>query len=314
MKNPDPFQVGSEMLALRGKGTRQAGRILRRFWRRLLGTSTSSLLPLQEVKTRLRLFNSTYLGVRVIPVAKIVGTVSRSKDFDRDFRPQFDHVEERLDQFARAFPQGGFPPITVNKLGDAYFVIDGHHRVAVAKRLRMDYIEAEVSEFQVPFELRSDIDIGHIIYLEQQRLFMEYSGLDRARPEAHIGLSRPHAYWDMLDVIRAHGFELMLQRRELLTREQIAADWYDRIYLPAVEAMREEGLQDAFPDATIADLFVWVRERRRVLFPERGSVELREVARQMAFERSRSHTRGKGGTRPRSREVRGRPRRPVRTR
>jgi hypothetical protein len=71
----------------------------------------------------------------------------------------------------------------------------------------------------------------------------------------------------------------MMQRGEVLTPEEIAADWYDRVYLPTVEAIKREGLWELFPEATKADLFLWVTQRRRELFPERGGMETEEAVR-----------------------------------
>jgi len=71
----------------------------------------------------------------------------------------------------------------------------------------------------------------------------------------------------------------MMQRGEVLSPEKIAADWYDRVYLPTVEAIKREGLWELFPEATKGDLFLWVTQRRRELFPERGGMETDEAVR-----------------------------------
>jgi hypothetical protein len=114
---------------------------------------------------------------------------------------------------------------------------------------------------------------------EQRRQFMEDSGLERARPEVRIEFSRPQGYIELLEQIKVHGYHLMMQRGEVLLPEEIAADWYDRVYLPTVEAIKREGLWDLFPQATKGDLFLWVTQRRRELFPERGGMETGEAVR-----------------------------------
>jgi hypothetical protein len=60
----------------------------------------------------------------------------------------------------------------------------------------------------------------------------------------------------------------MTSRGEAVPMEEVAADWYDRVYAPTVETIHREGLNDHWPDATDADLFLWVGQRRRELFPE----------------------------------------------
>ena len=68
----------------------------------------------------------------------------------------------------------------------------------------------------------------------------------------------------------------------VLPPAEIAADWYDTIYLPAVEAMRAEGLAEQYRDATEPELYLAVYHRRRDLFPDCGCPPLQETAGQMA--------------------------------
>jgi hypothetical protein len=179
----------------------------------------------------------------------------------------------------RAFGQGDFPPITVFELDGSYFIVDGHHRVAVARQRRIDYIDAEITRLRSRWPLPPDADLGRIIMEEQRQQFMEESGLERARPEVRIEFSRPQGYIELLEQIKVHGYNLMMLRGQVLSAEEIAADWYDRVYLPAVEIIKREGLWELFPEATKADLFLWVTQRRRELFPERGGMQTEEAVR-----------------------------------
>jgi hypothetical protein len=106
------------------------------------------LLQLEEATKRLRPFARRYGGVRPIEVSKIVGTDGRAGDFDREFRARRRDVRERRRRVREAFPDGGFPPITVYKLGEAYFVLDGHHRVSIARQEGVEMIDAEVVELE----------------------------------------------------------------------------------------------------------------------------------------------------------------------
>jgi ParB-like nuclease family protein len=231
--------------------------------------SPNPLLALDEVSKRLRAFEQSYVGVRPIRVADIVGTVSRVDDFDRDFLPKRSKIRERWHSVEQRYPEGDFPPIVVYGLDGRYFIVDGHHRVAIAKQRGIEWIDAEITLLRSRWKLPSDADISKIIMEEQERRFMEETGLERTRPESRIVFSRPQGYIELLEHVKIHGFHLMQDRRELLEMAPVAEDWYDRVYLPTVDAIHREHLSELWPQATDADLFLWVSQRRRELFPER---------------------------------------------
>ena len=235
------------------------------------------LLPFDEATTRLRPFQRNYAGLRAIPVAQIVGTDSRGRDFDRDFLPRRPDVGDRWRRVEGAYPDGGFPPIVVNQLGEAYFVIDGHHRVAIARQRGVEMIDAEVTELRARWHLPADADLVELIHAEQERMFMEESALCRARPDARIRFSLPVGYIELLENVQIHGYHLMLKAGRALDPSEIAVDWYESIYLPAVEGLRREGVEDC-PKATDADVFLWAYQRRRELFPDRGCAPLEQMA------------------------------------
>lgn len=251
--------------------------VYRRITSLVRGKGPRALLPLDEVKDRIRLFEQSYEGIRAIPVARVVGTAGRSEDFDKDFLPRRPEARERWMSIERSFPEGEYPPIVVYQLGGSYFVVDGHHRVAIARQRGIEFIDAEVTHLRARFPMPEDVDVAELILSEQQKLFMEESGLDRARPEATIRFSRPHLYIELLELVKAHGYDLIQEQARLSTRDQVAADWYDHVYLPAIEAIHREGLTDAFPKETEADIFLSIYQRRRTLFPERGSMEFEDV-------------------------------------
>lgn len=237
------------------------------------------LLPLDEVSKRLRAFEQSYVGIRPIPVSKIVGTVSRIDDFDRDFLPKRTKIQERWRKVERSFPEGDFPPIVVYEIDGSYFVVDGHHRVAIAKQLGVENIDAEITRLRSRTKLPPDADIARIIMDEQERRFIEESGLGRAHPRVRIEFSRPQGYIELLEHLKIHGFHLMMERGEVVPIEEIAGDWYDRVYRPTVAAIHREGLRELWPKATDADLFLWVGQRRRELFPELSDLDLDEGVR-----------------------------------
>jgi hypothetical protein len=87
-------------------------------------------------------------GLRTVSVAQIGGSVGRCSQFDRDFMPARESVEERWKRIDRAFHRGEeLPPASLYKVGGFYFVLDGHHRVSVASYHGDEWIDAEVTEF-----------------------------------------------------------------------------------------------------------------------------------------------------------------------
>jgi ParB-like nuclease family protein len=247
-----------------------------RITRVLRGGAPSELLPLDEAEQRLRPFSRRYLGVRSIPLDHVVGTDSRRQDFDREFQPRRGEVRSRWQRVARAFPDGDFPTIVVHKLGDAYFVIDGHHRVAVARSRGMETIDAEVTELRARWQLGPDADIVELMHAEQHRIFMEESGLAEVAPDACFQFSRPTGWGQLLENVHSHGYRLMREQGRFLEAREVAADWYDREYLGALEMFQREGLE---PIATPGDLFLCVHERRRELLPACSCTTLEDAAR-----------------------------------
>jgi len=93
------------------------------------------------------------LGLHVIPVSQITGSVGRWRELDANFRPRLGqrhaHCDERRRRIETAMCRGvTLPPIVVYRLQSEYFVLDGHHRVAAAKALGQLFIDADVIEYR----------------------------------------------------------------------------------------------------------------------------------------------------------------------
>ena len=223
------------------------------------------LVPLGEVQQRLRIVGQSYAGVRSIEVARVVGSLDRSGDFDRDFRPRRKISAERLASLRSAFPEGDLPPIEAYEVGGAFFVSDGHHRVALAKERSAVWIDADLTRLETNYEIGPDVDVRTLIHTEQQRTLLQESGLARARPDAVVEFSRPGGYPELLELVKAHGYDLARRRGDLLSPEEVAADWFDNVFMPGVAAVRRESLPEVYRYKTDADLFLWIYQRRRAL-------------------------------------------------
>ena len=89
-----------------------------------------------------------YLGNQEVSLAQVTGSVGRCADFDRNFHPLKSHLRDRWVRVYLLSQQAGWAPVRVYKVGEHYFVEDGHHRVSVAHSLGMRSIQAEVWEYQ----------------------------------------------------------------------------------------------------------------------------------------------------------------------
>jgi len=256
--------------------------LYRKLTRAVKGKGEDELLSLDEMRRRLRLFDQRYVGIEPIRVDSIVGTADRRPEFGPGFLPKEFEGRERWRRVEQAFPASDFPPIVVFRVGEVYFVVDGHHRVAVAKQRGIEYIDAEITELDSRWPLDADVDIADVIHREQYQIFMEESGLGKARPDTTFDFTRALGYVELLELVKVFGYHLMLENQQVLTREEVAVRWLDEIYLPTIEVLRSEGLVGSIPERTEADLFLWVHQRRQALFPEHGGMTLAEVARRLS--------------------------------
>jgi hypothetical protein len=118
-------------------------------WSRVTG-KPSGLLSLGEVARECSVGARHARGIQTVPIDSIRGSESRCKDFDREFNPIQGHTANRWRNIARARSQGkGLPPVDLIQMGDVYFVLDGHHRISVARALGQLDIEAKVTEWKV---------------------------------------------------------------------------------------------------------------------------------------------------------------------
>jgi hypothetical protein len=107
------------------------------------------LLSFDEVRKALGVANRFYLGRKVVEVSKIVGSVGRHGEFDPNFMPAKSSLSYRWKRVDGALCRGvELPAVSLYKIGDAYFVVDGNHRVSVARYQGVEMIDAEVTEFR----------------------------------------------------------------------------------------------------------------------------------------------------------------------
>ena len=246
----------------------------------------ADLLPFEEVRHRLGLRDTRYLGLQNVPLEQIVGSVGRYRDFTRAFFPRKDELQDRWKRIARLGTTGsGFPPIELYKVGQAFFVHDGNHRVSVARQQKAPTIEAYVWEYQTRVPLEPDTDVKDLWNKAARAEFLERTDLDRICPDESIELTDPEGYDDLLYEIEAFQQSLSkIDERDVPFDEAVAL-WYEMRYTPVVELVLQREVLKEFPDRTEADLYLWLRRNLEELEVRYGEKVLLEEAAEDLAER-----------------------------
>ena len=236
----------------------------RSWWRKLVARLTgrsNELLPFDEVREALPYRGQRDIGLQVVPLNKIVGSVGRYRDFDRAFLPIQRQTSERWVNIRKAhYRDVALPPVDLYKIGDVYFVKDGNHRVSVARDRNQTDIDAYVTEIDIPFRLTADMDIDSVQQEKAYGQFRQDTQLDQLRPDADLHLSNPAEYARLREHVAAHHYYLGTERQSDVSYAEAVESWYDSVYRPLVDAIEAQGLRRQFPGMTAADLYLRVSE------------------------------------------------------
>ncbi len=240
-----------------------------RAFRRSLGAIlTGRAQRLRSIEPALRaagLEGRAFGGVREIPVDKIVGSAApdaKTSDFDPIFLPVNRRMRERWTRIYQAMVEGDeLPPIDVYKVDDYYYVIDGHHRVSVARNLSRPMINARVINVRTRAPLSPDTDTEAMLKAAEYAAFLDVTQLHRTRPEARLECSRLGRYDEILQHIIGHRYFLSLEQHRDVPLQEAAASWYDHVYHPIAQAIRNHHVLEQLPGWTEADVYVEVTRR-----------------------------------------------------
>lgn len=237
---------------------------------RLTGKPTE-LMRFDELQQALGQRGRLDRGLQEIPVDAIVGSVGRYADFTRSFLPRSDSMEHRWARVKTvATGNIGWPPIEVYQLGDVYFVLDGNHRVSVARQMELDTIPAYVTEIKTTIPLQATDDPDEVIIKARRAEFLEKTGLHETRPAAELLVTAPGAYRTLAEHLQVHRYYMGLEQQRDISYPEAAAHWYDTVYEPVAAIIREYGLLADFPDRTETDLYLWLAQHRAELEDELG--------------------------------------------
>lgn len=231
----------------------------------------STLLSYDEIKEKLHVGGPIYRGVKTIRVDQIAGSLNRYHEFDSVFLPASDTLAERWQSVNRAFYQEiSLPPVVLYKVGDVYFVVDGHHRVSVARQQGQLYIEAEVRECATRVNITADLRTEDLEILGNKVNFLERTSIDTLIPDANIKLTIPDGFDRMLEHIAVHRYFMGLDWKRDISEEEAIKHWYDTVYMPIIHVIRETEILKEFPDKTEGDLYLWVLDHQHYLEQEQG--------------------------------------------
>ncbi len=228
----------------------------------LLNPEEAKLISLGDVKNLIKPSAETYIGMKVIPVDKIIGSEGRYKDFDNNFFPKSSHLKARWEKIDdAAIKQIDLPPIKVYEIAGLYFVRDGNHRVSVAKSRGTEFIDAEVVSLQSEIKLKNADNINdmirQIIQFEKRTFYMETSFGDITDYWC-LDFTTPGKYDLIYNHILTHKYYINMNKKEEISMEEAVTSWFYTVYLPVVRFLDERRIMKHFKKRTESDLYVWI--------------------------------------------------------
>ena len=237
----------------------------------VLSGQPTTLLSYDEIKENLHIGGPIYRGVKTIRVDQIAGSLNRYHEFDRAFLPKEDQLASRWQKVDRAFYQEiNLPPVVLYKVGDVFFVVDGHHRVSVAREQGQVFIEAEIRECATRVNITPNIKPEDLKILGAKVNFLERTALDHIRPHANIKITIPDGFERMLEHIAVHRYFMGLDLKRDISDEEGVTHWYDTVYVPIVEIIRSSNILKDFRGKTEGDLYLWTLDHQHYLVTEQG--------------------------------------------
>jgi hypothetical protein len=208
----------------------------------------------EEAQRVHRALTTRPLGVIQVPVDEIVGSVGRARYFPRGLQPGRGLTPSRVRRLVDALHRGQvLPAVLLYRLGHEYYIADGHHRVAAARIAGQQEVDAEVIAFLPEGQTPEDVVARERVVFEQRTAI------------TRIVLHELGQYPKLLRWI--DDYRRSLGRGSL---RGAAREWYTRIYLPAVEAIRAKRLLRYFPGRSIGDVFVYIGDHKWILSKAAG--------------------------------------------
>ncbi|MDR2135771.1 MAG: transcriptional regulator [Treponema sp.] len=248
-----------------------------------MNTDRDKLLSFNDVKEILKPKNEVYRGMQVVPIQLIVGSEGRYRDFNKAFLPRRSHLRARWTRVDRAHLENvTLPPIQLYEIGGVYFVRDGNHRVSVAKTQGVEQIDAEVtslsSEINItPQTTTEELKTAVINY--EKNIFYEKTGFGELTGFYDLDFTMPGSYDVIYNHILVHKYYLNEGKEKEIPFSDALISWYNSVYQPVAQIIREQWINLNFPGRSTSDLYVWIVKHWDFLKKKYGGYSLREAAR-----------------------------------
>lgn len=228
---------------------------------KLTGKSTD-LLSFEDMRQKLKAKVGPARELKEIPLDAIVGSADRYTDFTRSFLPRQDFDRDRWARVMAAVTNlTGLPPIEVYQIGEVYFVLDGHHRVSVARQVGATHIQAYVTKLHPRVPLSPEDQLDDLVVKTEYADFLERTHLDELRPDADLRVTAAGKYRLLEEHIEVHRYFMGLEQKREIPYTEAVGHWYDEVYLPVAQAIRERGILRDFPGRTETDLYLRVHKK-----------------------------------------------------
>ena len=220
------------------------------------------LLSFNDVKKILKPKNEVYMGLKTVPIKKIIGSEGRYNDFDGHFLPRTNELRQRWINVDQAHLSDVIlPPIQLYELAGLYFVRDGNHRVSVAKTQGVEFIDAEVislqSEIQLPDDIRQDTLLEAVIHYEK-RIFYNETNFGDLTDYWDLDFTSTGRYDVIYNHILVHKYFMNENRSDELSFTDALLSWFQTVYLPVINVIEEYRLLSNFKNRTKSDIYVWL--------------------------------------------------------
>ena len=243
---------------------------LQEIFSRITGHS-DALIPFEEARKRLKASGEEALGLQKIPLNAIIGSVGRYADFNRNFLPRSGAHRSRWARVKVSMRDpDNMPPIQVYQIGEAYFVLDGNHRVSIARERKATHIRAYVTELHTKVPLSPDTDFDEFILKVEYANFLTNTSIDECCPGVNFNITAPGHYQVLEEHIALQRQRMSREAEHAIPLAEAVSDWCQKVYLPAIKSIRNRGILRDFPKRTPTDLYVWISKHRERLEEELG--------------------------------------------